>query len=265
MPATRLGDTFARLGEKNERALVVYLTAGYPSLDATVELAEGLVETGVDILEIGMPFSDPVADGPTIQAACQSALAGGATPGRVFETIGAIRERVAAPIVIMTYCNLVHSRGYGDFATRAAFSGADAVLVTDLPVAGAGSWLAASSEARLDAIFLVAPTSTDETIGEAARLGGGFLYCVSRLGTTGARDALPPDLEGLLGRIRARCALPVCVGFGISTPEHVRAVARMADGVVVGSAVLDRITQAGPARCVEEAARFCRELKAATM
>ncbi len=139
-----------------------------------------------------------------------------------------------------------------------------AVLITDLPVSGAADWLAESRAAGLDAIFLVAPTSSDETIAEAGRLGSGFLYCVSRLGTTGARDALPADLAPLLERIRSHSALPVCVGFGISSPEHVRAVSQTADGVIVGSAILDHVTQAGPHRCVEVASRFCRELKAAT-
>lgn len=264
MPTTRVDQTMARLRERGESALVVYLTAGDPSADETVEIALGLAEAGVDILEIGMPFSDPVADGPTIQAACQRSLEAGATPETVFSIIERIRAESPIPIVIMTYVNLVHHKGYKAFAHRAASAGADGVLVTDLPVDAGREWLQECRALDLNPIFLVAPTSTEATIRRVAEAGGGFVYCVSRAGTTGAQAELPPDLPELVARVRAQTDVPVCVGFGIATPAHVASVVSCADGAIIGSAMIDCIQQA-PSGCrASSAAAFCRALKEAT-
>lgn len=260
MAQTRIDRRFAELREQGGKALVVYLTAGDPSLEQTVEVALALAEAGVDVLEIGMPFSDPVADGPTIQAACHRALSSGVTPEGVFEAIERIRSRSEVPIVIMTYVSLVHRKGYEAFARRAREAGADGVLVTDLPVRAAETWLTACTAEGLAPIFLVAPTSTDETIRASAEACGGFLYCVSRAGTTGARTSLPEELPQMLRRIRAQTSMPVCVGFGISTTEHVRAVSALADGAIVGSAMVDRVARA--THPASEAAAFARELLA---
>lgn len=264
MATTRIDKAMARLRERHEGALIVYLTAGDPSVEETVDIALALADAGADILEIGMPFSDPVADGPTIQAACQRALAGGTTPEKVFGIVERIRARSEVPIAIMTYANLVHRKGYRAFAQRSAAAGVDGLLVTDLPVPVAGEWLGECGAAGLDTIFLVAPTSTDATIRQSAEAGSGFLYCVSRAGTTGAQADLPPELPGLVARLRAQTSVPVCVGFGIATPDHVRAVTAHADGAIIGSAMIDCIRRAEPGDRVADAAAFCRSLKEAT-
>jgi tryptophan synthase alpha chain len=264
MPTTRIDRTMAELKAKGERALVVYLTAGDPSIEETARVALALAEAGADILEIGMPFSDPVADGPTIQEACQRSLAAGTTPEGVFRLIERIRSESDVAIAIMTYVNLVHRKGYKAFAGRAARAGADGILVTDLPAKSGGEWLRECHAVDLNPIFLIAPTSSDETIRESAEAGGGFLYCVSRAGTTGARASLPPELPALVARVRALTSDPICVGFGIATPEHVRAVTAYADGAIVGSAMVDLVHRTPAETRVEAASAFCRALKEGT-
>ena len=264
MARTRIGAVFSKLRERGEGALVTYLATGDPSLDETIELVRALENAGADIMELGMPFSDPVADGPTIQAACQRALAGGATPDAVFRTISRIRAHSEIPIVIMTYVNLVHRPGYRAFAARAAEAGADAVLVTDLPVDAADEWICECEAEDLDTVFLVAPTSRPETLRLAGSKASGFVYCVSRAGTTGARDSLPEGLPEFLAQARAATARPLCVGFGISSDRQVTELLRHADGVVVGSALVDVVANAPPGRCVQAASDFCRTLKQAT-
>jgi len=261
---TRIEPTFSRLRERGEGALVTYLATGDPSLDETVELVRALEDAGADVVELGMPFSDPVADGPTIQAACQRALAAGATPDAVFKTIARVRARSEVPIVIMTYVNLVHRPGYRAFAARAAEAGADAVLITDLPVGAADEWIAECEAADLDTVFLVAPTSRPETLRLAGRRASGFVYCVSRAGTTGARDSLPEELPEFLAQVRAATTRPLCVGFGISSDRQVAELLRHADGVVVGSALVDVVAAAPPGSRVQAARDFCRKLKQAT-
>jgi tryptophan synthase alpha chain len=214
---------------------VPYITAGHPSIDATVDLLAGLEGAGADVIELGVPFSDPMADGPVIQASSQLALANGMTFDGVLEVIA--RARVTIPIVLFTYLNPLLAAGR-DALARAASSGASAVLVTDLPVGADPALEAWLGEGPLAFIRLVAPTTPEARMAEIAQHGSGFVYLISRLGVTGMRDQLPPDLADTIGRLRRATDLPICVGFGVSRPEQARAVAMLADGVVVGSAIV---------------------------
>jgi len=260
--STRIADRFAKLRQAGEGGLITYIAAGDPSPDATVDIVLALEDAGVDFVELGMPFSDPVADGPTIQAACQRAIAAGATPTSVLGAVERIRARSELPIVIMAYANLVHRMGYERFARAAAQAGVDGVIITDLPLEAAGTWIDACASEALATIFLAAPTSREETLRRVGASTTGFVYCVSRAGTTGARASIPEDLPEFLARVRAHTDRPVCVGFGISTPEQVAEVCRVADGAIIGSALIDRMAEAGPAGAARAAAEFCRALKA---
>ncbi len=237
---TRLARVFAGAKGAGRAALVVFVEAGDPDLAATGRLLPALADAGADVIELGIPFSDPLADGPTIQRASERALASGATLARALDLLAAARAAgLAAPVVVFSYANPILAMGEAEFAHRAREAGADGVLVTDLPPEEGRSFASILKSARLDPIYLVAPTSPDERLRRAASLSRGFVYLVSRSGVTGARAALPEDLEALVARVRrAVSRLPIAVGFGISTPEQVRAVAALADGVVVGSAVV---------------------------
>jgi len=223
------------LRASGRRALVPYVTAGHPSAEATVELLRGLEGAGADVLEVGVPFSDPMADGPIIQASSQKALAAGMTFDRVLELVS--RARLGIPVVLFTYLNPLLAAGR-DALARAADAGFHAVLVTDLPVgadAGLEQWL---GEGPLAFIRLVAPTTPQSRMAEIAQHGSGFVYLISRLGVTGVRDQLPTELPETIKRLRQATELPICVGFGVSRPEQARSVATLADGVVVGSAIV---------------------------
>ena len=231
----RISERFTQLRASGRRALVPYITAGHPSREATVGLLTGLEGAGADILEIGVPFSDPMADGPIIQASSQKALAGGMTFDRVLDIVS--RARLKIPTVLFTYLNPLLAAGR-DALTRAADAGFHGVLVTDLPVgadAALEQWL---GEGPLAFIRLVAPTTPQTRMAEIAQHGSGFVYLISRLGVTGVRDQLPTDLPETIGRLRQATELPICVGFGVSRPEQAHAVAKLADGVVVGSAIV---------------------------
>jgi len=261
----RIASRFAELKARGEGALVAYVTAGDPSLERSLDVARAIAGCGVDILELGVPFSDPVADGPTIQVASQRALAAGTTPRKVLDLVAKLREDTQVPVCLLTYGNIVHRYGYARFAADAAAAGVDGVLVCDLPPADDDEWSAGVAQAGIDTIYMVAPTSTTATLDEVGRRASGFVYCVSRTGTTGTRTELPPDLSRLVGRVRERSAVPVCVGFGISTPDHVRAVCGMADGAIVGSALVRVVEEHGASADLPEAvAALCRELKQAT-
>jgi tryptophan synthase alpha chain len=265
-PATSaLERTFADLRAARRAAFIPYITAGDPDLDGTVELAEVLARAGADIIEIGIPFSDPLADGPTIQRSSERALAHGVSLRQVIERLPEIRERASVPIVLMSYLNPILQLGLARFARAARGGGADGVIVTDLPVEEARDVLAACDREGLDLITLAAPTSGAARLEKIARAARGFVYCVTRAGVTGARAQLPADLRALVGAVRAATQKPVAVGFGISSAEHVRAAARFADGVVVGSAIVDRIGRLGSERApmLEEVGRFAGELAAA--
>jgi len=229
---------FHTLQQAGEAALIVYITAGDPSLERLPEILQVLQDAGTDMVEIGFPFSDPLADGPVIQAAMDRALAQGVTPARILEVVARCREPIEMPLIAFTYYNPVLRYGLERFAQDAHLAGFDACLITDLPPDEADEWLFSARAAGLQTIFLLTPTSTAERIQLVAARAEGFIYCVSRTGVTGARDELPSNLPDLITQIRAYTALPIAVGFGISKPEHVRAVARIADGAVVGSQIV---------------------------
>ena len=267
---TRLSERLAILKQKGERALVCYVVAGDPSLDKTVELVRALADAGVDAIELGIPFSDPLADGPSIQAAGHRALERGATVAGVLETVRRIREISEIPIVLMTYYNPALRYGLERFARDVAAAGADGVIQTDLTPEEAGPWITAARAVNLDTVFLLAPTSTAERIDVVSRLSTGFIYCVSRTGVTGARESVPMELEAFVERVKSGVTaqekdLPVCVGFGVSRPEHVARIGAFADGVVVGSALVDLIaSHAENPALAQEVRRYAAGLKAAT-
>ena len=231
----RVAERFAQLRASGRRALVPYVTAGHPSPEATVELLVGLERGGADVLEVGVPFSDPMADGPIIQASSQKALAAGMTFDRVLESVS--RARLTIPVVLFTYLNPLLAAGR-DALSRAADAGFHGLLVTDLPVGADPSLEQRLGDGPLAFIRLVAPTTPEARMAEIAQHGSGFVYLISRLGVTGVRDQLPPELPETVQRLRRATDLPICVGFGVSRPEQAQSVARLADGVVVGSAIV---------------------------
>lgn len=262
---TRLSDRLATLTSRGEKALVCYTVAGDPTLARTPEIVRALDAAGVDAIELGVPFSDPLADGPSIQAASQRALTNGVTVPKVFEVVRTVRRESDIPIVLMTYFNPALRYGVERFAQEAAAAGVDGVIQTDLTPEEANEWITAARACGLETVFLLAPTSTDARIELVSRFSTGFVYCVSRTGVTGAREDIPAELPDLVRRVKARTPLPVCVGFGVSRPEHVRQIGAFADGVVVGSALVNIIARHGDSPALTEAVRaFAADLKAAT-
>ncbi|PYP80247.1 MAG: tryptophan synthase subunit alpha [Gemmatimonadetes bacterium] len=231
----RIAQRFAELRRANRRAFVPYVTAGHPDVARSVALLQGLESAGADVVEVGVPFSDPMADGAVIQASSQKALEQGVRFDQVLEIIS--RASLAIPVVLFSYLNPL-LRGGADALQRAADAGAHGVLVIDLPLGADPEREAWFGDGPLAFIRLVAPTTPQERMRAIAKTGSGFVYLVSRLGVTGVRDELPPDLPETVARVRAATTLPLCVGFGISRPEQARAVGRLADGVVVGSAIV---------------------------
>lgn len=259
----RIQQTFGRLRGRGERALVAYFTAGDPSLVETTQLIEEAALRGADLIELGVPFSDPLADGPVIQRAAQRALVGGVTLHKVLNLVREVRERLGPPIALLTYYNPLFRYGLKPFAQDAVAAGVDGVIVADLPPEEAGPLAAEAKAAGLDLIHLVAPTSPPDRMRLIARKSAGFIYFVSLTGVTGARTTLPPDLAGNLRQLRAVTTKPVCVGFGISTPEQVAAVAPYVDGVIVGSAIVGLIeAHRSDPNLVAEVGRFIATLKA---
>jgi tryptophan synthase alpha chain len=260
---SRISATFERLRARGERALVVFLTAGDPSLDDTRRLIIEMARQGADIIEIGVPFSDPLADGPVIQRAASRALAGGTTLARIIAMVGELRGDVEAPLILFGYYNPMLAFGLAAFARAAATAGVDGLLVPDLPPDEAGPLAAEAGPAGLDIVYLVAPTSGPDRVKLIARTSTGFIYVVSVLGLTGERRELPADLDQQIRTLRLVTTKPVCVGFGISEPEQVRAVGKLADGVVVGSAIVRLIeARAGTATLVKDVGEFVAALKA---
>lgn len=235
---SRLGEAFSAARGQGRPAFVAFLTAGDPSLERTVEVAAGLGAAGADVLELGVPFSDPVADGPVIQRSSERALRRGTSLTDVLAAVRRIRERSALPIVLFSYFNPLLQRGLLRLAGEARQAGVDGVLVTDLPPEEAGEWLEAARGAALDTVFMAAPTSPEARLRRVAEASRGFVYAVSRTGVTGVRPDISEDASPLLGRLKALTETPVALGFGISTPEQVRAAGALADGVVVGSALV---------------------------
>ena len=243
---SRLADTFSRIkAEGKGPGLVTYVTAGDPDLHRTGGILRALDRAGADVLEVGVPFSDPLADGPVIQRATERALASGTTLQGVLGLIGGLRDELRAPIVIFSYANPILRLGAERFADQAREAGVDGVLVLDLPIEEADEFRSLLASRGIDTILLLSPTTTDERLRRAATLGSGFLYAISRLGVTGARDAVADGAEDMVRRIRTASSLPVALGFGISKPEHVREVGRWADAAVVGSALVNVIAEAG--------------------
>ncbi|HHY37951.1 MAG TPA: tryptophan synthase subunit alpha [Clostridia bacterium] len=259
---SRIGQVFENLKLKGTgAAFIPYVTVGYPSVDATMEAVSLLEECGAEIIELGVPFSDPMADGLTIQHASHEALRNGITPARCLEVAALLRNRVKLPLVFMTYYNPVLSYGVKRFCADCENAGVDGLIVPDLPPEEAEDLALAACNHGIDLIFLLAPTSTDERIAEVARYSSGFLYLVSVTGVTGARERLPEGLAEFVARVRRFTPLPLCVGFGISSPEHAKEVARVADGVIVGSRIVEIMGSGeGYAPLLS---RFARKLKAA--
>jgi tryptophan synthase alpha chain len=241
----RIVERFARLRQERSKGFIVYVGAGDPDLEATRRLALAFDKLGVDVLELGVPFSDPLADGLVNQLAAQRGLEAGTTPPKVLATVAAIRTESQIPIVLYIYYNLVHRSGLKKFIQDAACSGVDGLLVLDLPPEEAENYEAVMREAGLCVIYLVAPTTPDERIELIVKRGTGFIYYVSREGVTGMQEKVSETIAGMTAKIRAHTDLPVAVGFGISNPDQARIVAASAEAVVVGSAIVNQIASHG--------------------
>ncbi len=259
---TRIEATFKRLKARGEKALIPFITAGDPDLATTRALALTLAARGADLLELGIPFSDPLADGPTIQAASTRAVKGGVHLAEVLELVGDLRREITLPLVLMGYYNPILQYGLEKTAKDAARLGVDGFIIPDLPLEEAGPWRDAALQEGVAPIFLAAPTSGAARIRKAARLTRGFLYYVSVTGITGARTELPPDLAAALKEVRSLVKCPLAVGFGISTPEQVKWLAPYVDGVVVGSAIVQRVAKLRGQELLKEVGNFIAALKA---
>lgn len=265
MPENRLDATFARLREEGTAAFVAYLAAGDPTLDATLDLVLALEKAGVDVIELGLPFSDPLADGIVNQLAAQRALESGTTTAGVLALVRRIREQSQIPLVLFTYLNPVYTYGFEAFHAEAAAAGADGVLLLDLPPDEAVANAELTGTHGLRQIRLIAPTTPPERMRQIGAGGEGFIYYVSREGVTGEQSSLATNIAENVAIIKSGSGVPVCVGFGISTPEQAAAVARTADGVVVGSAIVKTIAAHGQDPDLpHRVAGFVRPLVAAT-
>jgi len=255
--STRISKRFAELRASGELGIVAYIVAGDPSLDASLKYVLALAEAGADFIELGVPFSDPLADGPTIQRASERALKSGTTLAGVIDLVRRIRKSTPpaseVPLVLFSYYNPILQMGLEKFASSAAAAGADGVLATDLTPEESDDYRRILAAQHLDTIFLGAPTSTDDRLAKIAACSSGFLYLISRTGVTGAKDALPDDLPALLRRSRAVTELPLAVGFGISLPGHVSVLGGLADAAVIGSALVSEIESATKSAAASDA------------
>ncbi len=257
----RIEETFKRLKAQERTGLIAYVTVGFPDVAATLELAPAIAEAGADMVELGVPFSDPLADGATIQRASQAALRQGVTLAMCLDVCERLRSKMpSTPLVLMPYYNTVLALGLERFARRAHEASTDGVIVPDLPPEEAQPLLEACRPQGIAVIFLVAPTSTEARLEAVGKVASGFLYCVSLTGVTGARTELPSDLPAFLARVRRHAKAPLAVGFGISSAEHVRAVGEHADAAIVGSALVKVIEEAPPSERVARARRFVASL-----
>jgi tryptophan synthase alpha chain len=257
----RIVERFARLKQQARKGFIVYIGSGDPNLEATRQLALAFDRIGVDVLELGVPFSDPLADGLVNQLAAQRGLESGATPAKVLETVAAIRQQSQIPIVLYIYFNLMHRHGLEKFINDAARAGVDGLLALDLPPEESEDYEALMAKAGLCVIYLVAPTTPDNRIELIVKRGTGFIYCVSREGVTGMQKQVSQNIGEMTARIRAHTDLPIAVGFGISTPDQAKAVAASAEAVVVGSAIVNQIARHGKnADMVDQVARFTASL-----
>jgi tryptophan synthase alpha chain len=260
----RLAERLRGLRDRGEKALIPFVTAGDPNLEVTEAIVLAIAEAGADAIELGVPFSDPMAEGPTIQRASERALASGTSLRRVLELVSRLRPRLDTPLVLMGYANNLLSMGEVGFAEAASSVGVDGVIAVDLPPEEGPEYFAALRKAEVDPILLAAPTTSRDRLAMLAKETRGFLYLVSLTGVTGARQSVSNTLEEEVAAVREISDVPICVGFGVSTPEQAARVAAFADGVVVGSALVDRIARAPSAEAaVDAAARFVGELRAA--
>jgi tryptophan synthase alpha chain len=255
---SRITTTWQQLRAQGRRGLVLYLTVGYPERESALQIVPQLVAAGADMIELGVPFSDPLAEGLTIQGAAQRALQNGVTLRYCLETVRTLRERgVQVPLLLMGYLNPLLRYGIERFCSDAAAAGVDGLILPDLPPEESGELDAACRANGLDLIMFVAPTSTEQRIAHVADHASGFIYCVALKGVTGARDQVSADLPALIERVRARTETPLAVGFGISRADQARQVAQIADGVIIGSKLIDIIGQGGDVEA------FVREMRAA--
>jgi tryptophan synthase alpha chain len=260
---SRLTHRLSALAKIKQKALVTFITAGDPDLAVTQEMIHLLEAAGADIIELGVPFSDPMADGPTIQLSSERALAAGTTLAAILEAVQNVRRTSAIPIILMGYLNPVHAYGYERFCHDAAASGVDGVLLVDMPPEESKEFLAAADAHGLSVIFLLTPTSDASRIATVVRLGKGFVYYVTVTGVTGARQEISGTLADELAKVRKKIRLPVMAGFGISTAEQAASVAGLADGVVVGSAIVKLFQQHSGSKLRGEVKRYVRSLKQA--
>lgn len=260
----RIDQCFARLRHARQKGLIAYIGAGDPDLEATCKLALAMEKAGVDILELGVPFSDPLADGLVNQLAAQRGLTSGTTPVKVLETVRDIRQQSQVPVVLYIYYNLIHRMGLETFIAAATGAGVDGLLVLDLPPEEGARYEELMAKAGLCNIYLVAPTTPEERIKLIVRRARGFIYYVSREGVTGMQSQVAGNIVHMTAKIRAHTDLPIAVGFGISTPEQAKAVAESADAVVVGSAIVSRIGRLGKSPAlVDEVSAYAGALASA--
>jgi tryptophan synthase alpha chain len=258
----RIEDRFTELRKAGKTGLVTYVTAGDPDLARSAEIIKRLDRAGADVLEIGVPFSDPLADGPVIQRATERALAAGTTLTKVLEMLKTLRPSISAPIVIFSYANPILRMGLSEFVSEAKAAGVDGVLTLDMPPEEGDTFRTAFSGAGIDTIFLLSPTTTAARIRRASELGSGFLYGISRLGVTGVRDTVDDSARELAERVKSQTRMPLALGFGISRPEHVRSIGQWADAAVVGSALVKVIAEHGQAPgLLDEVERYVRWLR----
>lgn len=259
---SQIDERFRALRDAKRTGLVAYVTAGDPDLERSADILCGLDRAGVDVIEIGVPFSDPLADGPVIQRATERALAAGTTLSRVLELLSGVRHTIHAPVVIFSYANPILRLGLDVFVETARAAGVDGVLTLDMPPEEGERFRLAFASAGIDTIFLLSPTTSTERIRRAVELGSGFLYGISRLGVTGVRESIDDSAKELAQRVRAVSAMPLALGFGLSRPEHVRLVGQWADAAVVGSALVKVIAEHGQsAGLVDEVERYVRWLR----
>lgn len=254
---SRITPLFQSLRDTKRTGLVAYITAGYPSAAETVPLVQALLDGGADVIELGVPFSDPLADGATVQHSAFAALAGGMTLRGVLDAVRDLRAAgVTAPLLVMGYVNPIEAYGLERFAADAEVAGLDGAILVDLPTEEAVPYQAVLAQHGIDLIFLLAPTSTEERIAAVARLASGFIYCVSVTGTTGARAGVSDELPAFIARVRRHTDLPLAVGFGVSRPEHVARIGEVCEAAVIGSAIIDTIDRALPDARVESVRRY---------
>jgi len=259
---SRIDAAFRDLRREGRTGLVTYVTAGDPDLERSREILLRLARGGADLIEVGVPFSDPLADGPVIQRATERAIAAGSTLVKVLGMVSDVRPLIDAPIVIFSYANPILRMGLDEFVNRARQAGVDGVLTLDVPPEESAQFRAALSKARIDTIFLLSPTTSAARIRRASALGSGFLYGISRLGVTGVRDDVADSARELAERVRQETGMPLALGFGFSRPEHIRAVAAFADAAVVGSALVSVIAEHGQSPgLLDEVERYVRWLK----